>query len=492
MKGIRNILLVLSGLIFMTCSEDDQIVFDAANGQFVRFHLQVDNNNQVIEAPGIDNATPAVSNYTKDNFKTLKIPVALTATNIQGNVTVDFATEMTNIQNVSIEPSSSLTFTNTTLVDTIFVNFNERWDAATSPELKFTLTSTSDASINLGMPNTAVPNDELTINFAELDFSYQLQSPNMEEIVGTIGEEVTIDIIFPDGYVTAEIESLELLEEEASSFGYTLTQNPLTDPTKITYTCTVTENIAVDELQYQTLFTLIDIPEYTLVGSDTFTITKPIVIPRDNSVNTANNFYDLSNPFYRTYGENWLDANSDDVCAWSSFFAFTFPVIVDADHPNAVLFNDMGTADPSDDIYHHAFRIGFDATLPNRTTNSFNLKRWFNNEATNEENSPGFNIPEALEFFPTNGTSQTDGFVQVIEQDLLISGTNGNSYILRISGEGTYQQIAGDLYEITLTLQVQNDALFGGTVVAEYKIYSNNSYTDPADLNESCFPPIDL
>ncbi len=45
----------------------------------------------------------------------------------------------------------------------------------------------------------------------------------------------------------------------------------------------------------------------------------------------------------------------------------------------ASMMYDMGTPDASDDIYHHAFRVGFNSPNATGTTNSFDLKRWFNN-----------------------------------------------------------------------------------------------------------------
>ncbi len=490
MQDIKRFLfIIIIAFSFFTCTDEEPISFDDSIGSFVRFRLQVDNNNNVIEKPSVDNATPTVSSYTKDNFKELKIPVALTTKSIEEIISVEFEADIKNILGVEITPSNQLRFTKTQRVDTIYVKFNDRWDVSKNPEIIFSLISSTRSDVNIGIPNDSNPENELIVNFSKLDFSYQFAPPNSKEIIGNKGEQVEINVVFPDGYVLSEIKDKDFLLEQSSNFDYNLVKREITDPTKITYILTVNENIAVDVLEFKTIFEMNNLDNYTLVGNNRFTITKPIFVERDNNTNTAYNFYNLSNPFYRTYGENWLFDPNDNKCEWSSFFAFTYPVVVTSDHPNAVLFDDKGTPNTSDDIYHHAFRIGFNSPNLGNTTNSFNLKRWFTNESINAANSPGFNIPEALEFFPDNGNSTDRGIVRVIEQDLIIAGTNGNSYVIQISGEGTYKKINTEVFEINLTLQATNNSLFGGTIESQYFIYNSNNYPDPVDLNENCVVP---
>ena len=493
MKDIKTIIILLiTVVLFGSCSEDKPIVFDNSIGKFVQFKLQVDANNDIIEAPKVDISTKTVSNYTKNNFNVLKIPVTLTTKSLEDELTVSFTSEITNVQGIDISPANTLIFTPEKRVDTIYVNFNQRWNEAENPQIKFQLESASDPDVQLGIPNDINPNNELTINFSDVDFIYQFEGTNAVEIIGNIDEKVILNVFFPNGYVSSEIDNISLLSEQSSNFNSTLERGPLIDDKRVRYEFTVIEDINFESQEFEAVFELAALNNYTLIGSDEFRIRKPITIDRDNSVNTANNFYDLSNPFYRTYGETWMDFNTDGICSWVGFFAFTYPVVVDANHPNAVLFDDNGTTDPNDDVYHHAFRVGFNSPNPGTTTNSFNLKRWFTNESTDEINSPGFNIPEALEFFPENGNSTTNGTVSVIEQDLIISGTNGNTYTIRIEGNGTYQMISAGLYEIDLTLQLTNDQLFGGASLVKYKIYNNSNYTDPEDLNEDCKQPVTL
>jgi hypothetical protein len=177
---------------------------------------------------------------------------------------------------------------------------------------------------------------------------------------------------------------------------------------------------------------------------------------------------------------------------WQAFSAFTYPDVVTKDNPNAILYSDKGTTNTNDDVYHDAFKIGFNVASGSNTVNSFNLKRWFTNPSSAAANSPGFNIPAALEFFPENGNSKTNGSVLVIPQDITIAGTNGNSYSIAIEGEGTYKEISTGLFEITFDLKLTNDKLFGGTVIGKYKIYNKNSFPTVPLLNEPCRTAIDL
>ncbi|PQJ80012.1 hypothetical protein [Polaribacter porphyrae] len=489
MKATKFLFFII--MLLLACSEEESKIFTNENGSFVRFFLLVNINNDILEFPEIDGAIVPRERYTKNNIKTLKIPVVLTSLK-ENIVEVDFSTTISNITGVEITPQNKLTFSKNKKVDTIFVKFTERWDMSKNPEMIFELTKTSDTDVNIGMPNTILPNNKLTINFEELNLNYKIAPPNNFEIIGNLNEKVTINIDFPQGFIQSEIINVDLLSETSSDFRYILNKLPITSSNQISYEFIVDENIKIDELEFQTKLELNSLNNYTVNGLKTTNIKKGIVVDRDNTVFTASNFYNLSDPFYRTYAEHWFDANADDSCDWGSFFAFTFPVIVNENHPNAVLFDDKGTSDPTDDIYHHAFRIGFDSPNAGRTTNPFNLKRWFTNESTDSANSPGFNIPEALEFFPLNGTSKTEGFVKVIENDLQIQGRNGNSYIISISGNGTYKEISAGLIEINLEFKSFNTALFGGTRTDRYKIYNQRIHPDPDPITQNCKKPIEL
>jgi hypothetical protein len=492
MNPIKTILfLVLSCSIISSCSNDD--ADSTANIQpHVRFNFLVNSNNVPLEFPAVNGNLVAKSTFTNTRVKPLKIPVTLTSNTLKNAVTVGYSITSSGSSNAfSISPSNQLSFQGNQLTDTIYVNFNERLANNESVVLK--LESVSDASIKIGNLNTVAINDTFTINFGDINTTYTLPS-NRIEINGELNEKIPFKVNYPNGFFPFEIENLELFEF-LDGFDYSLTVKEIDDKrTYVIYEMTLNENIQNDDVYYQTLITLISADNYKTIGNTTLQIVKPIKTPRDKSANTAANFYNLSDPFYRTYGETWNDFNKDGICQWGSFNAFTYPIVVTADSPNAILYDNRGNTDPSDDIYHDAFRIGF--KTPNTittTTNSFNLKRWFSNESTSGINSPGFDVNPALEFFPENGNSRTKGTVLVIPQYLTIAGTNSNSYSIAISGDGTYEEISAGLFEISLEFKATNQALFGGSISVQYKIYNKNTYTDPADLtNTNCVSEYDL
>ncbi|MGC1633185.1 MAG: hypothetical protein WA749_13835, partial [Gelidibacter sp.] len=382
----------------------------------------------------------------------------------------------------SITPNQ-LSYNNTKLTDTIFVNFSERWSSNQS--INFKLESVSDASITVGNLNAQKKNDEFTINLEAVNTTYTL-STNRIEITGKIDEEIRFKVNFPNGFIPSEIEDSEIFKF-LDGFDYTLTREAFgSHRNSISYLLKLNESIQNDDVFYQTIISLKDTDLYTSTGNTVLQLVKPIRTLRDNSVNTASNFYDLTDQFYRTFGAHWNDFNNDGVCAWQSFNVHTYPVVVTADDPNAILFDDRGTSNLDDDIYHHAFKIGFYTNVTaTSTTNPFNLKRYFTNESISSINSPGFNITSAMEFFPENGNSTTNGTVLVIPQFLTIAGTNGNTYSIAISGEGTYRALSNGLMEIDLEFKATNDALFGGTIISSYKIYNNNNYNAPLPLTSN-------
>jgi len=491
MKAIK--LFIFIGILFISsCSSnnDDSKRFSNNNGQFIRFFLLVDSNNDVLESPEINGGLVAVSAYDKSNVKTLKIPVAITSAVLTGNTTATFETSIIGDIDLDITPQGTLNFSSNKLIDTIYVKVKNRYDFLQTQQLKLKLTSVSDPAINIGIENNLESNDELLIDFSEPSLQYTFET-NRIEINGAQGEEVPFKVNFPLGYFEDEVDENSIFNF-LNGFDYTVTKTDQND-TSISYKITLDEDIQNDDVLYQSTITLLETELYLPAGNKILQIVKPIKTDRDLAVNTAANFYNLSDAFHRTYGEHWNDFNNDGICVWQAFFAFSYPVVVEADNANAILFDDKGNSDPSDDVYHHAFQIGFRSTISTTTTNSFNLKRYFTNESTSYANSPGFDVFPAIEFFPENGTSTTTGRAIIIPQFLTITGRNGNSYNIAISGDGTYSEISSGLFEITITLELTNDALFGGTITSEYRLYNNNSYTEPDPLTtNNCVTETDL
>lgn len=495
MKATKLLLIFLSLLAFSGCDKDDDRVYDNANGRFVRFFLQTDANGNPLTAPSVSLRFTAVSSFEKSDVKTLRIPVALTSAPLTEDVKVTYTAQINGLSNVSIEPANELSFSCSQLVDTLYIKVNELWDPAINPSIKLQLTGVSNSEINVGMPNDQQPHDELLINFNEVDLTYAISSSSRVDLNGVNGEQYTVTVDFPKGYLESDIQNQDFFTETQSNFNYTLVREALTKEDQVNFTFTVNQEFTDDDLLYKTSLAINSIDGYRQAGTPIINFIRDPKTPRDKSVNTAALFYDVNDPFYRVFGVHWFGANANGTCTWQDFNTFTNPVIVDSSDPNAVLGDDRGTADPSDDIYYHAFRISFNANIAGATTNPFDLKRWFTNEASNADTSPGFNITPALEFFPENGNSTTRGTVQVIEQTLRIGTTAANGSItefFNISGSGTYQEIMPGIIDISIEVSLTNNRLFGGTRTDTYHIYNTSNFTDPPLLNIACKVPITL
>ncbi|MEL1252354.1 hypothetical protein AAEO57_01095 [Flavobacterium sp. DGU38] len=488
MNRIKFISVLSTALVlFYSCSKDDYKL-DKSVDPFVRFNFITSSTGVPLEYPSVNTGQIPVNTYENKSVKTLKVPVALTTTTLKNPVTVNFSAATSgDVNTFSVQPENQLVFEGNKLIDTIFVSFDKRWQNKQSITLK--LENASDPLIHIGNLNTEAPNTTFTINLGEVATTYNFPVKDFT-IKGEIGEKVDFKVNFPNGFIPSEIENLEIFSF-LKGFDYSLTHDDFGDNrSSITYHLTLLEDIQNDDAEYRTDITLNSVSNYIANGNTILTIKKPIKTPRDVLANPASKFYDLSNSNYLTYGVNWFDRSG--TCVWQAFNALTFPVVVTKDNPNAILYSDKGTTNPNDDIYHDAFKIGFRVASGTNTVNSFNLKRWFTNPSSTAANSPGFNISSALEFFPENGNSKTNGTVLVIPQYIKIAGTNGNSYNIAIEGEGIYKEISTGLFEISFELKLTNEKLFGGTVTGKYKIYNKNGFPTVAPLDEPCRTAIDL
>ncbi len=493
MKVINYIYIGFLLLILAGC-ESDQINGDATySGQpFVRFFLLTDSNNSPIEnGDVVQNDQLPLEEYEHESVLPLKIPVALTYIGLDKEVSLSYTVDVTDgFTDYSISPEE-LTFDQDNLTDTLVLSFTKRWDVDDSVTFDFTLDRISDDDIHIGQLNDTLINSELEVVLSDINTTMSFSS-NRIEIDGNQDEQVEFTLDFSNGFIPDEITDLDLFEI-TNGFDYSLEQVIMDDEYEsIKYIMTLTDDIQNDDVSYTTTIALKDNDLYTGKGTTSIQIVKPIQTARDKAVFAASNFYDLSNTYYRTYGYNWLYSSTNEECGWQSFNAFTYPVVVDKDDENAVLYSDNGTEDESDDIYHDAFKIGFNASLSGKTTNSFNLKRWFSNESTSADLSPGFNIEEALEFYPEDGNSETNGTVLVIPQIITISNKEGTSYQISISGDGTYEELEDGVFEIDLTFEAYNEELFGGTQVSYYKIYNENYSAELNDLDTGCIEEIEL
>lgn len=480
---VLNLLVIL----FSSCSKDDYKLESRNIDPFIRFNFMVSNAGIPLEYPMVSTTIVPSSGYENKSVKTLKVPVTLTSSSLKTPVTANFSTVTSGDPDTfTVKPVSELLFQGNKLTDTIYLSFDKRWEDKQTITLK--LENTSDSNIHIGNLNTAGLNDIFTITLGEAATYYTF--PVKDLIVkGKIGEKIDFKVNFPNGFIPSEIEKASIFKFQ-NGFDYSLTHDDYGDNRSfITYHLTLLEDIQNDDARYETKISLINITNYIAGGNTSLTIVKPIKSPRDVNANPASKFSDPTNAFYLTYGEHWFD--KDGTCAWQNFNALTFPVVVTKDNENAKLYSDKGTANPNDDVYYDAFKIGFNVAIGSNTVNSFGLKRWFSNESGSAAVSPGFNIISALEFFPENGNSKTQGTVLVIPQGLTIGsnvpiGSPPNTYVIDISGEGTYKEISTGLFEISFELKLTNDKLFGGTVSTQYKMYNNKVYPKPAALSINC------
>ncbi|SDW85708.1 hypothetical protein [Flavobacterium degerlachei] len=485
-KIISVVVVVLS--IFTSCSKDDYKLSAQDIDPYVRFNLLVNSSNAVLEYPTVNSTALPVSSYTNKSIKPLKIPVTLTTATLEKPVYVEYSIVSTGDNgSFSATPKNQVSFVGNQLSDTIYLSFDKRWEAKEKITLK--LESVSDPSVHIGNLNTATINNVIEINLDEVKTNFTFQV-NRLELKGEVGEQVDFKVNFPNGFIPSEIENTNFFKF-TNGFDYVLTHEDFGDNRSfVTYHLRLLENLQKDDVYYQTGIALVPNANYTTTGNTVLQVFKPIKTERDVQANPAAHFYDLSNQYYLTYGAHWSDKNG--VCTWQSFNAFTFPVVVSKENVNAIQYSGQVTSTTSDDVYHDAFKIGFNVVSGNGTTNSFDLKRWFSNESTDAANSPGFNITSAIEFFPENGNSKTKGSVLVIPQDITIGGKNGNSYSIAIAGAGSYKEISSGLFEISFDLKVTNDALFGGTVTSQYKIYNSRTFPTVSPINEACITEIEL
>lgn len=482
MIRIKIVCLVFTAVLFTSCSKDDYKLGTQVDPH-IRFHFLVKSDNTPVEYPTVNGSLVPQSSYVNSSVKTLKVPVALTAYNLKNTITASFSavSSIGDNQSFTVNPVNELLFNGSKLTDTIAVSFNKRWTTNQSITLK--LETISDPEIHIGNLNTEYPNDTFKIDLAPITTNYTFPV-NQFVVKGEAGETIDFKVNFPNGFFPSEIEKASIFKFQ-NGFEYALTRDDFGDNrSSITYHLTLLKDIQNKDARYESKITLVNSPNYNATGNLTLTVVKPIKSTRDIQAYPASKFIDPTNAFYLTYGEHWFNNNGN--CSWQTFNAFTFPIIVTKDHENAILYSDKGTANPNDDVYHDAFKIGFNVASGTNTVNSFGLKRWFSNESNSAAISPGFNITSALEFFPANGNSKTQGTVLVIPQDITIGSSATNTYQIAISGEGTYKEISNGLFEISFELKLTNDKLFGGTVATQYRMYNNRIYTKPAPLSISC------
>lgn len=475
MKAIKKILFAITLITLFACSSDDgETTPIAVENPFVRFSLKTNSNGTPYEAPDIADAGQLeLTEYTHEKLTKLKIPVILSSETLTETVTVDFDYQSLTDSNVAdyvqISPANKqLSFTGNQLSDTIYVSLNEPIMGDTE-SLKFTLTHVSDSNIHLGYDRTTDPLDEITIHFSEGEFTYEFDT-TYEEITGEAGTTVDFKVLFPDGYIVSQIEGQQLFSQP-DDFAYTLSQDVSQDD-EVTYTFTLNENLST-ETGHDLFFSLFELDGYTRQSPNIMQINIPADVDREGT--PADSWFDLSQSYYRIYGERWRPDSSGE-CEWGSWFAFPTPVEVEVN----------SEFDANGDGYHD-FKIGFISPNAPIGANIFDMKRIFDGE---NNSSPGLNLEQALEFFPENGNSSTQGTVKVVSQIVVLNAyPSGNSYNIPISGEGTYQLVDEDdnIYEIQMNITYDLTEINGTTQTETYYMYNNYSnYQEPDAIAASC------
>ena len=495
MKAINYLYTFLVCGLLYTCANDDiDKTFTSSDDQFVRFFMLVDNNNEVLEYPQISGGLIPVETYTKTDLRTLKIPVALSVAEITEDITADFQYSFTgNLDETDFEilpNSNSIIFSEGKLIDTIVVNQKTRITDSNTGKLNLELTSVNNPNVSIGINNNEAPNKTLEISLNPTEGIIMLFEKSREEIQGLAGETFDFKVLFPNGFIASEVDGVNLFGI-TSAFDIDIVQQPLTaDNTEIVYTATINEDLPEDS-SFDSLLNLIDIEGYTQGAITCYQISKPIQIER--SGNPAANFYDLSDPFFRLRGDYWRVDNEDpDGCEWFNHNIFSVPVIVAADDPNGILYDDRGTTDTSDDIYHHRYKIGFVSPNAPIGTNPFAMRNLLVGEAVS---SPGFNLTEAIEFFPENGDSLTGGAIAVVSQKAVVIRTADDmAFNIPLSGSGTYELVdeATNLWRMHINVTYDFSAIDGSTHTIPIVLYNQPGQPDPELSSSSCFEPIEL
>ncbi len=493
MKTI-SISIILSICLFCACQEDYNrpLYDDEQLGKYVHFSLLLDHSGMPITDQVASNRTFA-STFLQNGVRTLYVPVSLSATNLRESVQVEFSSHYSGGDTlVQITPNKILTFGPNKYQDTIEVKLCSRWTSNMMDTLTLRLENCSDPSVHLGYPYDSLQESELAIIFNDPSLSYGTGKQNKYMLLGEKGEQVDFQITFPEGLLAEELQGTELLKMRNTSFAYSLKQHPYeSGETQIRYTLTLEESLNPDE-NYYSLLELATLENYELEGLNYFKFSKDAQNKADNQINPAAHLYDLRDQYYRIYFHYWIDYRKDGNCVWRESSVFTQPVEVDQSHPNAVL-HENGK-------YYHAFRLGF-VSPTHIGTNSFGLRNYFNNESSNLEDSPGFNIPEAFELHPLGDTSTTQGTVTVIQQDLQIANRSGKQYIFNIAGQGTYHYVEGSyetysdsIFQIEIELALTNEEVLGGTINLPYYFYNRNPGSSelPEVSPLECTPGYDL
>ncbi len=482
MKDIKKLFIAFALLLaFLGCTKDVDLSINENN--FVRFGLLLDKNGEILEYPTALSSILETATYTHSSTKIIKIPVVLTS-NLKAvpvDVFYEVQTEGT-FNDFTTSPVNKVTIPVGKLIDTLRITINSRWQGVGTNKIKVKITRTSDPSINIGWNNSNQKMNQVTIILANLTQTKYYFEQNLYNLTGVLNEELLIPIKFSQPVTNAMIGNFNFIQPQFvalsacdgsnANYNYTLTRMPFVDgASKIFYKFKV---ISTTQFASNLKLTLnAGLTDFIPSNTTTTNLKKDELILREG--NPAANWYNLADSFYRTFGKSWYFNTTDGICKWSSFFAITKPVPVPAGSP---FDNGQG---------YHKYKIGFVANNLPVGTNAFDFNRFY--DGTNVS-SPAFTIREALEFFPANGNSLTNGVVKVIPQTLIFVRTSNNTSVpLPICGSGNYNfNSVLNRWEMYLEIHCDETAINGNSdVVRAMYIYSNNNNSaNPTNLTIPC------
>lgn len=488
MKVIKNILYCTLLLLLYSCNDDDATAIN--DKEFVRFGLLLDTDGEILSFPKTATNIAEVNQYTHKSIGTIKIPVVLTAglKDTPTDIFYEVTTEG-NFTGFRISPTEKITIGAGKLTDTIRISFDSKWSDSNVNKIKLKIIRTSDEEVGIGWPNSQRKMDELTVTLGDLtgiDFFF---TKSLYQITGIVNEEILIPVRFSQpvtnnmvgtsDLIEAEFIRVSFLDGDSERYNYSIEMLPFTDgATEVIYKFKVLQSVAgASSIKLSLNRNLTNF--FALGGIKVATILKSSNPPR--SVDVARNWYNVSEPLYRTFGKSWYADPVTGNCRWSTFNCFTKPVVVATGSP---FNNGLG---------YHKYQIAFISNNPPIGTNPFDFRRYYNNS---EVSSPGYNIDSALEFFPENGNSTTNGTVRLVPQIITLKRSSNDATIeIPISGQGTYYFNAADnRWEMYLEVHCDETLINGNNdVIRKMYIYSNNNNSaNPPDLTTACSSRVNL
>jgi hypothetical protein len=481
MKIIKGIIFLTAFIILVyACGEDEKKYFDQ---NFVRFSLSVNKNGELDYKSA---NTLEVETYTHSTLNELKIPLVRSTENLNEELIVKLNTVISgSFKGIEINHLNEVIIPNGKVSDTIVISFNGLWTIQDEAKIQIKMISTNNPNVNVGWPRDQQKMDQLTIKLGSpkpIEFSFE---KNLYEVDGN-SDTILVPVLFSQvlpksilekiDIITAEAKKLSVCGLDGQNIKYSIIKAlPESASNKILFK--VILNQPLDQNSKLNL---------TLNGSSSGFKNGSILLTsiirstvQKSSEDPAQNWYDLSDGFYRTYGKAWYFDPVSQSCKWSTFNTFTKPVFVAR---GSSVSNSSG---------FHRFRIGFLGNNRPVGTNPFDFRRYYSGPSVE---SPGYNIDQAIELIPDG--SSNGGTIRVIPQTLtFIKASNVELIEIPICGSGTYTYDAEKKrWEMFIELVSDETQLGKSSKVIRYMYLYNKNLdgSNPRDLTLPCIPRYDL